>query len=56
MQAEEIQQTLEAKGVPTDKAVPAAKVLAQELRDSTRTRTSEEQTIITAAWEFLKNK
>jgi hypothetical protein len=55
MQAKEIQHTLESKGVPTEKAVPAAEILAKELKDTKLVRTSQEQATITAAWECLSN-
>jgi hypothetical protein len=36
MQAREIQSHLESKGIPVDKAAPAASILARETRDTTR--------------------
>jgi hypothetical protein len=56
MQAKDIQQTLEANGVPTNKAMPAAKILAKELRNTNLVRSPQEQTIITAAWESLSKE
>ncbi len=53
MQASEIQKALEAKGVPSDKAAPAAIVLAKELRDTTLYRSEEDQAIITAAHQAM---
>ena len=56
MQAKEIQHTLESKGVPTEKAVPAAEILAKELKDTRSVRAPQEQAIITAAWECMSTK
>ncbi len=56
MQAKDIQQTLESKGVPTEKAAPAAEILAKELKDASSVRSPQEQSTITAAWECLNIK